>query len=106
MLSNMEAYGISASKDGLWVRDYKTDAPHKFDDLTQRFVRVGTRKAYVISAGLEGHAVMKGYDDKMYGWVETEQKWKILDQSSVNMMGIGESGRLLKTDYDSDKVFQ
>jgi len=33
-------------------------------------------------------------DDKMYGWVETEQKWKTVDQSDVFWMGIGERGRL------------
>ena len=70
-LSDIESYSLSATKDGLWVRDRKR-VPHKFDELTQRFVRVGTRRAYSISAGLEGHAVMRGTDDKMYGWVETE----------------------------------
>ena len=50
--------------------------------------------------------MITGTDDMMYGWVETEQTWKIIDKSKVWWMGIGESGRILKTDYDSDKVFQ
>jgi len=50
---------------------------------------------------------MRSYDnDKMYGWVETEQTWKTIDQSTVMTMGIGESGRILKIDWNSDKVFQ
>ena len=89
------------------MTDLNTKAPHKFDELTQRFVRVGTRQSSDgIYAGLEGHAVMRGTDDKMYGWVETEQTWKIIDQSTVRDMGIGERGRLLKIDYYSRKVFQ
>ena len=48
MLSNMKVFRISASKDSLWVMDYKTDVPHKFDEVTQRFVKVGTRQAYTI----------------------------------------------------------
>ena len=88
--------------------DYKTDIPHKFDELTQRFIRVGTRQAEEIYAGLKGHAVIRsrGYANNIYGWVETEKKWKILDQSKLSWIGIGESGRLFKIDYDSDKVFQ
>ena len=49
---------------------------------------------------------MYGNDRKMYGWVETEQTSKNLDQSKVWWMGIGERGRLLKINYDSWKVFQ
>ena len=49
---------------------------------------------------------MKGKDRKMYGWVETEQKWKTIDQSKVLWMGIGERGRLFKIDRDSKKVFE
>jgi len=56
----MKAYGISASKDSLWVIEKGTAVPHKFDELNQTFVGVGTRKAYGIYAGLEGHAVMRG----------------------------------------------
>ena len=105
-LGNMKIKSLSASKDSLWVVDYDDRVPHKFDEVTQRFVKVGTRQAYYISAGLEGHAVMRGKDDMMYGWVETEQTWKIIDKSKVWWMGIGESGRLLKIDQDRDKVFQ
>ena len=76
--------------------DWKAKAPHKFDELTQSFVRVGTRQANRIFAGLEGHAVIIGLDSTMYGWVETEQKWKSLDKSSLYWMGIGEKGRLFK----------
>ena len=47
-MSNMTANSISASKDGLWVVDKKSRVPHKFDELTQRFERVGTRKANVV----------------------------------------------------------
>ena len=83
MLSNMKVFRISASKDSLWVMDYKTDVPHKFDEVTQRFVKVGTRKAYTIYAGLEDHAVMIGPDYKMYGWVETAQTWKNIEQYRV-----------------------
>ena len=51
--------------------------------------------------------MIRGYKDKkMYGWVETEQKWKNLDQSRVLGMGIGERGRLLKINYYSDKAYQ
>jgi len=85
---------MSATKDGLWATD-NDRVPHKFDELTKTFVRVGTRKGYSISAGLEGHAVMRGADDyKMYGWVETDQTWKVLDTPEV-VAGVGERGRLL-----------
>ena len=52
---------------------------------------------------------MKGKDYKMYGWVVTDQTWKILDQSKVENNGIGERGRLFKMDHHqkrSRKVFQ
>ena len=42
----------------------------------------------------------------MYGWVETEQKWKTVDQSDVFWMGIGERGRLYQIDSGNYKVFQ
>jgi len=46
------------------------------------------------------------FTNKMYGWVETEQTWRIIDQSQVYAIGVGERGRLLKTDYENEKVFQ
>ena len=42
-LSNMKTLSISATKDSLWVTD-DDYVPHKFDELTKTFVRVGTQK--------------------------------------------------------------
>ena len=44
---------------------------------------------------------------KIHGWVgvETIQTWKILEQSKVTHIGIGERGRLFKIDEGSMKVF-
>ena len=51
--------------------------------------------------------MMRGLDDnKLYGWIETGNQWKMLDKSTVWYMGVGEGGRLLKIDYDSEKVFE
>ena len=47
-LSDIKIDSLSATKDGLWVVDWNEEAPHKFDELTQRFVRVGTRQAWNI----------------------------------------------------------
>jgi len=67
----MKADNMSATKDGLWVTD-DDRVPHKFDELTKTFVRVGNQSGTWISAGLEGHAMMKDLNYKMLGWVETE----------------------------------
>jgi len=79
----------------------------KWNEETKEFVKKGKRRAFSISAGLNGHALMKDQSDrKLYGWVEAEQTWKSLGGPSVRSFAIGKAGKLYKVDYRSRKVFQ
>ena len=86
--------------------DYVTNMPFKFDPKTEKFEQKGNQKSFRISAGLNGHAVMRGYDHRLYDWVEEEGKWKNLDDSAVWSVATSKKGRLYKVDYDSQKVFK
>ena len=72
--------------------------PFIFDEKTNSFEQRGTRKANWIS----GYDVMRS-DDRLFGWLDN--KWKSLDDSVVYKVASGRGGRLLKIDYDTDKVF-
>ena len=87
---NRKATHMSASKDALWIIDWDTRMPFKFDGKTKQFHQKGDKKAFWISAGVNGHAVITGNnDDEVYGWHEAENTWKSLGSSKVNVIAVG-----------------
>lgn len=68
---------MSASKDALWIIDWDTWMPFKFDEKTKHFQQKGNTKAFWISAGLNNHALITGNsDDRVYAWREAENTWR------------------------------
>ena len=67
---------LSASPDALWITDYDTYMPYKYDDNKDRFYKMGVRRqGWWIQAGMNGHAVMRGYTDrKAYVWIPSMDK--------------------------------
>ena len=64
--------------------------------LNGEFIQKINRKAFRISAGLNGHAVMTGADKRMYVWEEAAQKWRIVGKSRVESVSIGRAARVYK----------
>jgi hypothetical protein len=50
--------------------------PYKYDDNKDRFYKMGVRRqGWWIQAGMNGHAVMRGYTDrKAYVWIPSMDK--------------------------------
>jgi hypothetical protein len=92
---------MSASKDALWIVDYSTNLPFKFNKKLKQFQQMGNQKAYRISAGINGHAMMTGSDRRLYTWIEADRVWKSLDDSKVWSVATGKKGRLYKVEYDT-----
>ena len=60
----------------------------------------------MISAGLEGEAVMTGEDNLSYGWVEENRMWRYFGNEKVKNIESGGNGRLFKVGKNSMKLFQ
>jgi hypothetical protein len=89
---------IAASKEALWVID-RLRMPRKYNEVTKKFERKGHRTSRRIASGLNNQAVVTGWDDKLYGWIEKESVWRQLGPDKVEDVAYGEQGRLYKVDY-------
>ena len=80
--------------------------PFKFNQQTKKFEQKGNKRAYSISAGLNGQAVIRGSDFKLYGWIDAEHKWLSLGDAQVNIVASGKGDRLYKVEPNGDTLFQ
>ena len=81
--------------------------PHKLNELTGNFEKIGKKRATLIVAGVDGLAMIKGqFNNKLYGWVESEKKWKKkITNSRVRGMGFGQKGRLYKIAKNNNRLY-
>jgi len=104
-MRNRKVRHIAASKDALWVLDYSSKIPYRYNEISKKFERKGSQKAWRLSVGLNGYIVMIGQKNKLYGWSESQNKWNYLNDNDVFTTAIGRQGRMYKVDT-TGKLFQ
>lgn len=105
LMRNRKVRHIAASKDALWVLDYSSKIPYRYNEISKKFERKGSQKAWRLSVGLNGYIVMIGQKNKLYGWSESQNKWNYLNDNDVFTTAIGRQGRMYKVDT-TGKLFQ
>jgi len=103
----MKARMLSVSKDDIWIIDDETAMPFKYDKKLHQFTKKGNVKAKRITIGLNGDAVIRGQDHKLYGWQQVCGTWKLLDDDDSRdaFEAYGGGGLLYKVVPSSKRVF-
>jgi len=104
-ISRMQAYSMSVFEKALWIVDYDSYMPFKYDHFRKRFRQKGSHKAKAIQAGPNGRAIIKDWDRRVVGWHYGE--WKALRGARREVVSVasGRGGRLYWVDYNSYKVY-